>query len=310
MTLLCAAIDWGTSQFRLWLLDEQGNVVARQESDEGLLVASKVGFSATLQKHLASLNAPTNLPVIICGMAGSRNGWKEARYLDAPCALEEVVLNCVRVDNPSRDIRILPGVAQRFIAHPDVMRGEETQLLGLTSRANYGQYICLPGTHSKWVSIENGMIKTFATFMTGELFALLAQRSILKFSLGESGDVDPDSKSFLSALDIAATDPGSASSRLFEIRSDCLLNNTSSQEAVSYLSGLLIGLEIAGAISRYGAIDNVTIVSSSNLAKTYASALNHRDISVDICDGEEVAIYGLFYAAQELWGGHLEKKKA
>lgn len=310
MTPFCAAVDWGTSQFRIWLLDQEGNIVARHESDEGLLVASETGFAAIMEKHLSALGAPSTLPVIVCGMAGSRNGWKEARYLEAPCQLEAVTHNCVKIEGHVRDIRILPGIAQRDVRHPDVMRGEETQLLGVASLANSAQFISLPGTHSKWVSIENGMVKSFATFMTGELFALLAENSVLKFTLDEDWDVDPASKNFLSAVEIAIEDPGSVSNKLFEIRSDGLLNNASSSAAASHLSGLLIGLEIAGVIGRYGKLDRVMVIASDKLSKAYSAALRYRGISVENCDGEEVAVYGLFHAACELWGAKMKKKKA
>src|SRR6185312_9367230 len=128
---LCAAIDWGTSTFRLWVLDADGHVLAERRSADGLQsIGAKEGFPGVMESHLAEVRAPDSLPVIVCGMAGSRQGWVEAHYLDTPAPLHRVIESAVRVEGISRDVRILPGVAQRDPKRPDVIRGEETQLLG------------------------------------------------------------------------------------------------------------------------------------------------------------------------------------
>ena len=124
------AVDWGTSSFRLWLIDRAGEVLAERRSDEGMLAAAKAGFAAVLQSHLAAVEAPAHLPVLVCGMAGAKTGWVEAGYVDTPAPLSAVLKQAARVPGEARDIRILPGIAQRDTKAPDVMRGEETQLLG------------------------------------------------------------------------------------------------------------------------------------------------------------------------------------
>ena len=124
------AVDWGTSSFRLWLVDRAGAVLEERRSPEGMMVASKLGFAAVLQSHLDAVGAGNDLPVVICGMAGARQGWVEAGYIDTPAQLASILARAVAVPGLSRDVRILPGIAQRDPNAPDVMRGEETQLLG------------------------------------------------------------------------------------------------------------------------------------------------------------------------------------
>ncbi len=183
MTPFCAAIDWGTSSFRLWLLSNDGAVLAERRSDEGMIRAANTGFDAVLERHLAELGAPAKLPVIICGMAGARQGWREAGYLDTPADVADIIRNALIVDGYPRDVRILPGIAQREAGAPDVMRGEETQLLGLVADGVRSGLVCMPGTHSKWVTLGGGKVEGFSTYMTGELF----RRSLAPFD-PECGD--------------------------------------------------------------------------------------------------------------------------
>ena len=146
--------------------------------------ARRYGFDAVLERHLAELGARQTLPVIICGMAGARQGWREAGYLDTPADVADIVRNALVVDGYPRDVRILPGIAQRDAGAPDVMRGEETQLLGLVADGVRSGLVCMPGTHSKWVMLAGGKVESFSTYMTGELFDVLSRYSILKAAIG------------------------------------------------------------------------------------------------------------------------------
>src|SRR5215475_6131302 len=137
------AVDWGTSSFRLWLVDRAGRVLAERRSHEGMMAAGKLGFASVLQSHLDAVGAAGDLPVVICGMAGARQGWVEAGYIDTPARLASILQGAVRVGGQSRDIRILPGIAQRNPKAPDVMRGEETQLLGALG-ADGEALVCMP----------------------------------------------------------------------------------------------------------------------------------------------------------------------
>ena len=173
------AVDWGTSSFRLWLVDRAGAVLDERRSPEGMMVASKLGFAAVLQSHLDAVGAGNDLPVGICGMAGARQGWVEAGYIDTPAHLASILAGAVVVPGLSRDVRILPGIAQRDRNAPDVMRGEETQLLGaLGMDAADDAVVCIPGTHSKWAMVKDGTVERFATFMTGELFGAISRETI------------------------------------------------------------------------------------------------------------------------------------
>src|SRR6516225_7965960 len=179
-----AAVDWGTSSLRLWLVDRESRVLAARRSDEGMMTAAKSGFAAVLQTHLAAVEAAPDLPVIICGMAGARQGWVEAGYVDTPASLAAILAGAVIVSGQSRDIRILPGIAQRDANAPDVMRGEETQLLGaLGDDAAHEALVCMPGTHSKWVRVKDGTVAHFSTFMTGELFSVVSRETILSLAV-------------------------------------------------------------------------------------------------------------------------------
>src|SRR6476620_4723586 len=146
------AVDWGTSSFRLWLVDRAGNVLGERRSHEGMMAAGKLGFATVLQSHLGAVGAAPALPIVVCGMAGARQGWVEAGYVETPAQLASIPEHAVSVQGQDRDIRILLGIAQRHPKAPDVMRGEETQLLGaLGVDAVEDAVVCMPGTHSKWV---------------------------------------------------------------------------------------------------------------------------------------------------------------
>ena len=183
------AVDWGTSSFRGWLMSAKGDVLAESRGSEGMLHCAGTGFAPVLRDHLAKLGAPQEMPVLICGMAGARQGWVEAPYLNTPTRLDALHEGAVRVDaGSSTDIRILPGIAQARADRPDVMRGEETQLLGMIDPGFTG-LVCIPGTHSKWVRIEAGAIVEFATYMTGELFSVISQHSILSHAVEAGGQL-------------------------------------------------------------------------------------------------------------------------
>ena len=169
------AVDWGTTSFRLWLIGSDGTVLGESRSREGMTTARETGFAAVLDKHLAEVGAPADAPVVMCGMVGARQGWVEAGYIDVPAKLSDISGKAVSVPDLSRDVRILPGLAQRDVNSADVMRGEETQLLGCAgSMKNSDCLIAMPGTHSKWVRIVRREVLGFSTFMTGELFDVIS----------------------------------------------------------------------------------------------------------------------------------------
>lgn len=306
-----AAADWGTSSFRLWLLDAAGAVLAERRSGEGMLTAGAEGFGTILEKHLAAAGAPEGLPVIVCGMAGARQGWIEAPYVTLPDGLDGILAGAVPVpgqgSGQTRTVRILPGLAQRSADAPDVMRGEETQLAGVLPLFASGRHvICMPGTHSKWVEAEDGVIISFRTWLTGELFSVLSKQSILRHSLVENAvPALPDTPAFVAACTDALGQGGDIGPSLFQIRAATLLQDLQPADAAARLSGLLIGAEIASARRAFDCpAGKVILVGSGPLGSLYAAALKLAGCAVLQADADEAVRAGLFEAAKRLgWTG-------
>ncbi|POO56532.1 2-dehydro-3-deoxygalactonokinase [Agrobacterium rosae] len=297
------AVDWGTTSFRLWLMSKSGDILGERRSFEGMTTAMRTGFPEVLASHLAALSAPSGLPVIICGMAGARQGWVEAGYVDVPADLSDVLKGAVRVPGQADDIRILPGLAQRATETPDVMRGEETQLLGALS-ADYrtgDQLVCMPGTHSKWVSVSNLKVTGFSTFMTGELFDVITKHSILSHAVSEAEAFTGDLPAFRAAVADSYANPQMATNRLFTVRSGQLLHGLSATDAKAKLSGTMIGLEIAGAHSTAPKSAKVVLIASGALGALYKAAFDALSINFVTIDADEAVRHGLVAAAHAIW---------
>jgi 2-dehydro-3-deoxygalactonokinase len=301
MIPFCAAVDWGTSSFRLWLLSKDGAVLAERRSDEGMMRAAGAGFDAVLERHLAGLGVAETLPVIICGMAGARQGWREAGYLDTPADVADIIRNALVVDGYARDVRILPGIAQRETSVPDVMRGEETQLLGLVADGVRSGLVCMPGTHSKWVTLGGSKVEGFSTYMTGELFDVLSRHSILSAAMGGASEIAPDDAAFLEAVKLGFARPSSLSNLLFHVRSAQLLGFKPASDGAARLSGLLIGHELANAMAHRAAIEEVVLVASGGLGALYRAGLEGEGVVVRHCDAGDAVRRGLWSAAQAFW---------
>ena len=294
------AVDWGTSSFRLWLIDRAGGVVAERRSPEGMMAAAKLGFAAVLQSHLDAVGAANDLPVVICGMAGARQGWVEAGYIDTPAHLALILQRAVPVPGQSRDIRILPGIAQRDPRAPDVMRGEETQLLGALGADAAGEaVVCIPGTHSKWARVSGGTVERFATFMTGELFSVVSRETILSHAV--VGANEEDTEAFKSAVIAAFETPALAANLLFRVRSSQLLYGSSASSAREKISGTLIGLELAAGLAGDQPRSGITLVASGRLAVLYRLAFETFSVAVQSIDAEEAVRRGLSMAAEAIW---------
>jgi 2-dehydro-3-deoxygalactonokinase len=289
-------VDWGTSSFRLWALDRAGAVLAERRSAQGLAAAGVEGFETVLESHLAALAIPEGVPVMMCGMVGSRAGWVEAAYVATPAGLEGLTEKAAHVPSMRRLIRILPGIAQRGAAGADVMRGEETQLLPLI-RDGFKGLACLPGTHSKWVRVEGGEVAFFATFMTGELFHLLRSASILAPAVEGAAMVDPASDAFAQGVKDGLAAPEMLGNQLFRLRAAWLLEGEGPQAALARLSGLLLGTELAGA-ARFGGRGPVALIASGPAAALYQVALALAGVAdVTTHDAEDCVRAGLHAAA-------------
>ena len=296
-----AAVDWGTTSFRLWLLAEDGGVVAERRSGEGLTSLTREAFAGVLERHLEAAGASTSLPVVICGMAGSRQGWIEARYLDLPARLDDIVDNAVAAPGTNRRVLILPGLAQRVEERADVIRGEETQLIGAATRfgaAGASGIYCMPGTHSKWVRTQEGRVTGFSTYMTGELFSVMAAHSILAHTVA-GAETDPDLPAFAEAVVAGHGDPARLTNQLFSIRGRQLLFGETPEAASARLSGFIIGAELAGSGCTEGG-GAVRLIASGRLAALYRSAFAAIGVSVDEIDADEAVRLGLAQAARSL----------
>lgn len=302
-TALVAA-DWGTSSLRVWALSSAGSVLAERRSDEGMARLQPKGFEPVLREHLAAFGLEGKaLPVVLCGMVGARQGWREAGYVDVPARLGALCARALAVSAAALDVRILPGLANRQDGRDDVMRGEETQLLGLLqAEPSLSGLVCLPGTHSKWVRLQDGAVLGFSTAMTGELFAVLSQHSVLRHSLDGAGPSgDPDSPAFLRGVARGLAEPERLTAMLFGVRAATMLHGTSGTAAADMLSGLLIGAEIAGAGAAPGT--PLTLVAGGSLAALYGRALALAGHAPRVVDAEGAVQRGLWLAAQQLWKG-------
>ena len=307
----CAVVDWGTTSFRLWLLCDSGEILGERRSGEGLTTALEIGFETILETHLEALGADEDCPVMMCGMVGSRQGWHEAPYLDAPVDLAKIFDAAVRVPQVGREILVLPGIAQRDRAAPDVMRGEETQLAGAATTGAFGTdetamtLACLPGTHSKWAGMRGRTIAHFSTIMTGELFTLIADRSILRHTLHDAPQVKANDPAFANAVRAAFADPADWMAQLFRVRAGALLDTGDGTKGKAWLSGSLIGAEIAAAVRSAGAGFDpsrpIALIAVGPLAALYGAALTACGLAFDTVDADAAVRIGLYAAARRAW---------
>lgn len=296
------AVDWGTTSFRLWLIGDDGAILAESRSREGMTTARETGFITVLDRHLAEVGAPADAPVIMCGMVGAKQGWVEAGYIDVPAKLSDISGKAVSVPGQARDIRILPGLAQRDVGSADVMRGEETQLLGCAeSMKSSDCLIAMPGTHSKWVRVVRQEVLGFSTFMTGELFDVISKQSILQHAVKDSASFDGAHPAFLASLHATYKEPELATNRLFSIRARGLLFSLSPTDAEATLSGMMIGLELAGALKQAPKDTPVILVASGKLRGLYEAAFHRLGLKSTTIDADDAVRRGLSQAARDIW---------
>lgn len=276
------AVDWGTSRFRAYRLGPDGAVLDRIGALDGMSTVPAGGFAAVLERHCGAWrHAAPEAPVLLAGMVGARAGWAEAAYASCPAGPADVGAAMLSV---APGVRIVPGVVAREAHGPDMMRGEETLVFG--SGVSTG-LVCLPGTHSKWAAVEQGAISGFSTFMTGESYALFRTTSLLSRLAAEPEDPE----GFAAGL-AAATDPAGLLNRLFQARTRVLDEAMAGSRVGPFLSGLLIGAEIDGALRRYDQ-PAVTLVADGVLAALYEPALAARGIAVTLVAPEAAFLAGL-----------------
>ncbi|CAN7697676.1 2-dehydro-3-deoxygalactonokinase [Duganella sp. LjRoot269] len=280
------AIDWGTSNRRAYLIDQTGACVAEHEDGQGMLaVGGQQHFSASLAGLLAAMGISADVPVIMSGMVGSASGWQEVGYLDASVPLRQLPAHLAPVADPdwAGRCRIVPGYCYRSGSDVDVMRGEETQLLGAVALGHRDGWLVLPGTHSKWVLLRDGVIQSLSTYMTGELFAMLSAGGTLSSMMG--GDA-ADAEGFAIGLNQAGRNEP-LSNTLFRVRAGVVSRSAPAQQAPAVVSGLLIGAEFAAARAQATA-GGITVIGSPALAARYAVAVAHFGLQCEVLDPHRV----------------------
>ncbi len=291
-------IDWGTSSFRAWRLDpESGAVRDRIETDQGILEVPQGGFPDALRSAIGSWLAAGEQEVLLCGMVGSRQGWVEAPYLPCPAGPTEIAASLTDIPFGGARCHLVPGLSTRDATDvPDVMRGEETKLVGLLAELGEAPALaCLPGTHSKWARIGGGRVLGFATQMTGEVRATLLDHSILG-RLAAPGAPGSDA-AFLRGV-ARAREAGGLLHHLFGTRALGLMGDLAATETESYLSGLLIGHEVAAVLAASGMPDGpVHLAGAEALCRRYALALDAFGLAKRLHD-PDLALRGLRLIAE------------
>lgn len=295
------AVDWGSSNLRVWALDKRHKILDSSSSSDGMLSLETGDFEPLLLEQISNWIADdVNIPVLCCGMVGAKQGWLEAPYATVPYNLMQEI-DSVKVicrDN-QLDVRILGGLKQNNPA--DVMRGEETQIRGFLSVfSDFDGIVCLPGTHTKWVHVSAGEVVSFRTFISGELFALMSEYSVLKHSVNSDGWIDQE---FKSAVSESISNPQKIFSDFFKLRADDLLNKVEKSVLRSKLSGYIIGAELAGA-KPYWLGQNIVILADNNLSKTYKAALEGQGIFAQEVDATKCTLDGLAQAFSLIHGRH------
>lgn len=290
------AVDWGTTNLRAWGIGENGAVLWEKSSPKGMGKLAREDYPAALAELIDGMEpaGAGPLDVLICGMAGARQGWLEAPYLEAPTDLRSLLSGAVRPETGNARITaaILPGVCQRNGAD-NVMRGEETQLLGLASlQPGYSGMVCMPGTHSKWAQLDGTRIEHFSTAMTGELFELLRTQSVLRHSLAGDQDGPRRQEGFVTGAEMGLGNPAQLLGTLFQVRAGALLSSRQPDWCAGFLSGLLIGTEIGSNRHLIGA-EPVPLIGSPTLCALYAQVLAMAGARGTPMDATEIVLAGL-----------------
>jgi 2-dehydro-3-deoxygalactonokinase len=285
------AVDWGTTNRRAYLIDGEGRRTREFEDQKGVLSVPSGGFPRAIAEIRDRLG---DKPLLMAGMVGSTRGWQEAPYVPCPAGIDDLVKALVR---PGEREAIVPGVSYVGESRADVMRGEEVQLLGAVAAGliDADGLVCHPGTHNKWATLRQGKINNFRTVMTGELFSLLKEHSILADMLkGEvaANDVFKQAANYAIFHEALPAD-------LFSVRARVLLGQAKEEDAASYLSGLLIGTDVRIGLSLpTGA--RVTVMARPELTRLYAAAIAEAGREAVELDGEECFLAGINEIAKRI----------
>lgn len=284
------AVDWGTTNRRAWRLAPDGAVAADMEDERGILAVAEGGFHDAVGEIRERLG---DLPLLMAGMVGSNRGWIEAPYVPCPAGLPELAARLCWIE--SEQAAIVPGVAYDAGDSADVMRGEEVQLLGAYAEGWIGPEatLCHPGTHNKWVRLEDGRIAAFRTVMTGEIFNLLREHSILADLLEPPAEPGP-------AFDAGVRhglERDDLTAELFSVRARTLLGKAPREQASAYVSGLLIGADLKTGL-RLAGEGEVIAMGRPELTRLFGAALAAAGRPWRAVDGEAAFLAGVRHLAE------------
>ena len=290
-------IDWGTTSFRAFRIARDGSIRDRRSSPRGILTVPDARFGDTLREEIGPWLALGEDRVLLSGMIGSRQGWKEAPYLPTPASPADVAAALTDVAFDWARVKLVPGLTATDSAGvAEVMRGEEIQIFGVPALMTHGGIACLPGTHSKWVRVENGRIVGFTTHMTGETYAALRGHTILGRTMRDGPANGP---SFEAGIGRSAN-PGGLLHHIFGVRAQTLVGALAETDAAAYLSGILIGHEIRAAMVRgTGAV--VHLIGAPELTQLYATAIALCGGHAERHDGDVAAGGLLSISEQAAW---------
>jgi 2-dehydro-3-deoxygalactonokinase len=290
--------DWGTSCLRLFLCDGRGLTL---DTVDGPGIAQvKQPFDELFESLMQPWETHYGpLAAVVCGMVGSSIGWVQAPYICCPAIPEKIIDGCIALR--AGGVHIVPGArCENRLQAPDFMRGEETQILGaltLDPTLRHGhRLLCLPGTHTKWVLLEEGVIREFLTAPTGELFGVLREHSVLVPGGSRTGEVN-EGGAFEEGLKRFNDFPQTqVLHRLFECRSRLLNGELNARDAAAFLSGLLIASDVCGALQIFAnsiAEVPVYLIGAPRLTQLYAAALSHQSYGARHLDGAAASLAGL-----------------
>lgn len=305
-------VDWGTTQLRAYRIGSDGQLLERRHSPLGISSVREREFSVALDSVLSDWHGESNsrtdsiqIPILLCGMVGSRQGWRETPYTPCPASLDEVITNLVGIDTARGAAWIVGGVSTQDVrGRYDVMRGEETQIFG-ACESGERRVIVAPGTHSKWALVHRGTIDNFTTYITGELYAVLQKHSSLGWKSGpreadrtgvESREPTFEEKAFLGGVGEVRANSDLVHA-LFSVRTRTLFEDLRCGAQAAYLSGILIGNEVLHGLRRYPDLP-ITVIANDTLAPLYRMALaEFGRTDARFIDAEQAVIRGLW----QLW---------
>jgi 2-dehydro-3-deoxygalactonokinase len=294
-------VNWGSTNFRAYLIGADGSAIDEYSAPSGVVTLDRDGMGATMNALAARW--PNSGPVYASGMIGSNVGWKEVPYAEAPAGVADLAAAAVATEIGSVPVHIVPGITCRrsFDGEPDILRGEEIEMMGLAVLGTSDGWVALPGTHTKWARLERGRVVEFFTSMSGEIFDRLTAKGLL------ASIVDGEAKDgpvFLKGVAAGRARKLSLGTLLFGARAQVVRGFLSKADAASYLRGLLIGSEIADAMAVYPTAGDaaVPLIGNRVVCTLYASALNAAGIASEIVDSRTACLRG-FKALHELRHG-------